>query len=138
MCYHPGAGRIWPQCRSPTRSIPQGKAVQTQAKGTDSGKSITLCLCSCSPNENRKEPKCSCKASDRSDSFLPPYLPSNLHHSARVHLPELHQPHAEDAVLMVTHFPASGRGRKAPCASRLKLGGPNSPYFFLWPTQLHC
>lgn len=35
MCYHPGAGRIWLQCKSPTRSIPQGKAAQTLAKGTD-------------------------------------------------------------------------------------------------------
>lgn len=43
MYCHPGAGRIWPQCRSPARSIPQSKAAQTQEKGTDLAENRSTC-----------------------------------------------------------------------------------------------
>lgn len=49
MCYSPGAGRIQPQCRSPTRSVPQGKAAQTQARGTDLVENTSACASAAVP-----------------------------------------------------------------------------------------
>lgn len=70
MCYSPGAGRIWPQLRSPTRSIPQGKAAQTQAKGTDLVENTPTCASAAVHlMKTVKNPKCLCKAIDKNGSL---------------------------------------------------------------------